>query len=88
VLNARLSGHTKVQCGRCGKGFEQTLDLPLALTLSDRIVETKDDLDIIEFLDGMVDITYILLSEVNSIKSEYHQCSECRTNDEAFEMEF
>jgi len=88
ALIATLTGPIEVQCSRCGREFEQFLDLPLALTLSDQMAETKDDLDIIEFLDGIVDMTYILQSELNAIKSEYHQCSECQRDEEAFEMEF
>ena len=87
-LQGKLNGHTEVSCNRCGSTFELSLDQPLKLTISDQIVESKDDLDIIEFLDGMIDISYILESEINTIKSEYHYCGNCQESDEIFEMEF
>jgi hypothetical protein len=56
--------------------------------LSDQIVQNKDDLDIIEFLDGQIDISYILESEINALKSDYNYCGKCDNGEESFEMEF
>jgi len=50
--------------------------------------EDKDDLDIIEFLDGKIDLLYILESEITSIESSYHYCAKCDGNDEEFEIEY
>ena len=63
----------------------------LRLKLSDLISEDKDNLDIIEFLDGKIDVLYILESEINSIKSSYNYCDICdnnNNNDENFEIEY
>jgi hypothetical protein len=56
--------------------------------LSDLISEDKDDLDIIEFLDGKIDLLYILESEITSIESSYHYCDKCNNSDEDFEIEY
>ena len=88
ALHGKIEGHTEVSCNRCGSTFELVLDQPLNLTISDQIVESKDDLDIIEFLDGVIDISYILESEIITAKSDYHYCSNCEKSDEIFEMEF
>lgn len=87
-LKATISGDIELDCDRCGKTFSKCIDGDLKLSLSDEILKDKDDLDIIEFLDGMIDISYILESEVNLQKSTYNHCSECTSSDEDFEIEF
>ncbi|HHD73179.1 MAG TPA: hypothetical protein ENL02_04670 [Epsilonproteobacteria bacterium] len=88
ILQGETKGSIAVACNRCGASFNYEMSDPLRLTISDRIIESKDDLDIIEFLDGEIDISFILQSEINTIKSEYHYCKKCQKNEEAFEMEF
>ena len=83
-----VKGNIEICCNRCGTAFDTSMDSSLKLTISDQIVEDKVDLDIIEFLDGEIDISFILLSEINTLKSEYHYCDNCDNEDEAFEMEF
>jgi hypothetical protein len=75
-------------CDRCGQNYDYDLGSQLKLKLSDLVSENKDDLDIIEFLDGKIDILYILKSEINSIQSDYHYCVKCSDNDESFEVEY
>ena len=88
ALQGKIEGSVAVQCNRCGIPFDYTLSTPIKLTVSDRVVEDKDDLDIIEFLDGEIDISFILHSEINVLKSEYHYCDQCDEDKEVFEMEF
>ncbi len=87
TLDATLSGELVLDCDRCGASYRSNIDSALKLKLSDRVSEDKDDLDIIEFLDGKIDILYILQSEITSIQSTYHYCDSC-DNDDDFEMEF
>ena len=87
-LQGEIKGTVAVQCNRCGTSIDYLLETPLKLTISDQVIETKDDLDLIEFLDGKVDISFILQSEVNALKSAYHYCEQCEQNDEALEVEF
>jgi len=87
TLDALLSGNIELDCDRCGKTYLYNVDSKLQLKLSDLVSEDKDDLDIIEFLDGEIDILYILQSEITSIQSSYHYCNDCDNNDD-FEMEF
>jgi uncharacterized metal-binding protein YceD (DUF177 family) len=88
LLNGELKGSINLRCDRCAYEFEEKIELPLNLTLTDRIIETKDDLDIIEFLDGVIDIGFILQGEIISIQSSYHICAECRGDRGNFEKEF
>jgi len=88
TLDAQLSGSIEMSCDRCGDTYDYDMDNKLRLKLSDLISEDKDDLDIIEFLDGKIDILYILQSEINTFKSTYHYCDKCDNNDEDFEVEY
>jgi len=88
TLDSELSGNLELICDRCGAEYKYNIGSKLVLKLSDIVSEDKDDLDIIEFLNGKIDISYILNSEINSIKSSYNYCSECINSDEEFEIEF
>ncbi|RRS30849.1 MAG: hypothetical protein P794_05570 [Epsilonproteobacteria bacterium (ex Lamellibrachia satsuma)] len=87
-LDAKMSGNIVLICDRCGDTFVHDLNSKLQLKLSDQISEDKDDLDIIEFLDGEIDISYILESEINAIKGSYHYCTKCDNGEEDFEIEY
>jgi len=88
TLVAQMSGSIELSCDRCGDSYDYDINNKLRLKLSDLISEDKDDLDIIEFLDGEIDILYILQSEINTFKSTYHYCNNCNNNDEDFEVEY
>jgi len=88
ALVSRLHGAVSLICDRCGESYQKQIEMPLSLTLSDEMCKNKEDLDIIEFLDGMIDITYILESEINLQKSTYHYCPECDNSETILEVEF
>jgi uncharacterized metal-binding protein YceD (DUF177 family) len=88
LLDGRMEGTLPLICDRCGSTFEQRIDTPFKLTLSDVVSEDKDDLDIIEFLDGVIDMTYVLESEINAIEGAFHYCDSCETSEEALEIEY
>ena len=88
TLDAILKGNLELVCDRCGSIYQYTMDSALKLKLSDLVSEDKDDLDIIEFLDGEIDILYILQSEISSIESSFHYCAQCDNNDEILEIEY
>ena len=88
TLDATLNGDFDLDCDRCGDTYTYDMNTKLRLKLSDLVSEDKDDLDIIEFLDGKIDLLYILESEITSIESSYHYCAKCDDNDEEFEIEY
>ena len=88
TLDATLNGCFDLNCDRCGDTYTYDMNTKLRLKLSDLVSEDKDDLDIIEFLDGVIDVTYILESEINAIQSAYHYCDVCDNGDEDFEVEY
>lgn len=77
-LKGKLLGEIELICDKTGENFIQTLDNPLVLYISDGIWDTQsqsqkiDSFDVIEFFDGFVDLNYILESEIESIKLDYH----------------
>ncbi len=87
-LNGNLQGIINLICDRCGDEFKEDISSPLNLTLSDEVIETQDDLDIIEFLDGVIDIEFIIQSEIASIQNSYHICKKCESDKDEFEREF
>ena len=87
-LEGELKGATEVACDRCGEIYQYDMNSPLNLTLSDEVIETEDDLDIIEFVDGVIDLEFIVQSEIASIKNSYHNCKTCENDDKEFEKEF
>jgi uncharacterized metal-binding protein YceD (DUF177 family) len=87
-LEGNLEGQVKLFCDRCGEEYQQEMNYPLNLTLSDEVIETKDDLDIIEFIDGVIDLEFIVQSEITSVQNSYHYCNECENDEEEFEKEF
>jgi len=88
LLDASMEGSLPLICDRCGQSFDYVIETPLKLTLSDRVSEDKDDLDIIEFLDGVIDVTYILESELNAIEGAFHYCDACDGSEEILEREY
>jgi hypothetical protein len=88
TLDAQMSGCIELTCDRCGDTYTHKIDNRLKLKLSDLISEDKVDLDIIEFLDGEIDLSYILESEITTIESSYHYCDKCDNNEEDFEIEY
>ena len=88
TLDATLNGCIDLDCDRCGETYNYDMAGKLRLKLSDLVSEDKVDLDIIEFLDGKIDLLYILESEITSIESSYHYCDKCDNDDEDFEVEY
>jgi uncharacterized metal-binding protein YceD (DUF177 family) len=87
ALKGHLRGEIEFECDRCGKSFTLPQDQELCLKLSDSLMQTQDDLDIIEFLDGIIDIEYIIQSEIESQKALYNYCKDC-SDKEDYEIEF
>jgi len=88
ALKGNLAGEVGLTCDRCGDGYHYNMQSPLHLTLSDEVVETEDDLDIIEFIDGVVDLEFIVQSEIASVQNAYHYCKKCEESEDELEFEF
>ncbi len=79
MLDAHLEGAINLPCDICAENFDTILNEELKFLLSDGIFNGHDeDYDVVEFLDGMIDIDEVLSSEIESLKSDYHSCEECK----------
>jgi len=87
-LEGNLDGMLELHCDRCGEVYHYDMKSPLNLTLSDEVIETEDDLDIIEFIDGVIDLDFIVQSEIASVQNAYHYCKKCEESEDELEFEF
>lgn len=87
-LHAKIEGDLMLECDRCGEEFREAIGLPLDLRLSDRPLPIGEDLDTVEFLDGIIDITQLMESEISSYRSSYHYCPQCRDEEREIDLEF
>ncbi len=77
-LKARVYGQLELICDISGECYVENLDYPLVLYISDGIWDSQsqskslDDFDVVEFFDGFVNLSYILESEIESIRNDYH----------------
>lgn len=87
TLKALFSGKISLTCDRCAVEYIENINNNLELELYNKVVQDEHNLDIFEFLDGIIDISYILESEVNTIEGAYHYCPKCTNSEEALEIE-
>lgn len=78
LASGELKGVLSHFCDSCGKELEISIDESLELTLNDGATSAPD-LDIVEFYDGFIDLDELINSEIESIKSDYFYCRECKT---------
>lgn len=76
----QIFGNLESICDRCGKEIILELNYQVKLNLSDGIYEDQENelSDTIEFLDGKIDLAYVLESEIESFKSDYFYCENCK----------
>ncbi len=80
LLNAYMSGFIEKQCDVCAEEFKLPVDEEIKFFLSDGIYEDADnlELEVVESLDGNVDMEEVLASEIELIKCDYHSCENCK----------
>lgn len=77
-LKGKILGDIELICDNTGEEYIYHLDVPLVLYISDGIWDSQsqsrklDSFEVIEFFDGFIDLHYILESEIESIRSDYH----------------
>jgi len=91
-ITSKLSGTHDVDCCKCGKIFEISIDEKIEFLLSDGIYSSEntndDEFVIIEVDDHVVDFNEILHSELESLNSEYHICDTCKKNEKLVDIEY
>ena len=90
-INSKLSGNCDVDCCKCGITFDVPVDTDIEFLLSDGIYSSEsndEELVIIEVEDHFLDFNEVLHSELESLRSEYHVCDNCKSNDNLVEIEY
>lgn len=84
LLKARLEGSLEKPCDICAEDFELQVAEDVEFFISDGIYKGGDDieLDVVESLDGDVDMQELLHSEIELIKSDYHACESCQSKED------
>ena len=82
TMKARMSGKLRLSCDICAEEFEMNADEELELLICDGIYNGSEDadLDIVEMTDS-IDMDELLHSEIELIKSDYHSCEQCKTQE-------
>ncbi|WP_457745146.1 hypothetical protein [Sulfurimonas sp.] len=80
LLKANIVGPLVTECDICADEFIMKLDENVEFFISDGIYEDDNSisLDVVESLDGNIDIDELLNSEIELIKSDYHSCESCK----------
>lgn len=76
---SKISGEISCLCSRCGEEMSEFMDSELNLILSDGYYKNSaNTLDAIEFFGGEIDLDEIMNSEIESFKSDYFYCKNCK----------
>ena len=90
-LNSNIIGKLMVECCKCGEEHYINIDENQDFILSDGEFLSENAREgemIIEIENHIVDFDELLLSELESIKSDYHICSNCQSNDNFIDIEY
>jgi hypothetical protein len=90
-LNSTIIGNLMVECCKCGDEHYIKIDENQDFILSDGEFSSLDEREgemIVEIENHIVDFDEILSSELESIKSDYHICSNCQANGNYIDVEY
>jgi hypothetical protein len=86
-FNAKMSGTIKSSCYKCGDEIDLNIDETIDFIVSDGIYsDDRHEETVIEVEDNIIDFDQLIDSEITSINSDYHVCSNCDI-DNLFEKE-
>jgi len=84
-IDAKLKGILDLECYRCANEFQSDIDEEFSCIISDGIYKAEDNsLEdiIIEIDENMINFDDIIISEIESIKSDYNSCGKCNNIEE------
>lgn len=84
LLKGHLEGTLPCECYLCAKDFDLPVDEAIEFFISDGLYKDEDGsmIDIIEAVDGQVDLDELLRSEIELLKSGYNACEECSDSED------
>jgi len=80
LLKADLKGFVDTECSKCGEEFRLSLDEKVEFFISDGLYEDENniDIDVVESFNSLADLDELLNSEIELVKSDYHNCDNCK----------
>lgn len=89
-LSGDICGNTTIQCCKCGKDITLDIDEKVDLLISDGIYSSQNDEEdiVIEVENHIIDFDILLNSELESIKSDYFICDQCKISENLIEIEY
>ena len=90
-LHATLEGELLVDCCKCGETYAISLCEKQKFIVSDGPFLNQDEKEeeiVLEVDDHYIDFDDIVNSELESIRSDYHICQNCTTNNKFVDVEF
>ena len=75
-VELHLVAESTLVCDRCASSYRHPVDERMTLRVSDGCFE-GDDLDVIEMFDQQINFDAIVTSELETIRSDYHLCTQC-----------
>ena len=79
LLEATLRGSLDVDCYLCGESFAIMPNENVAFLLSDGVFHGQDETyDVVEMLEGVIDLDEVFDSEIALIESDLYACEKCR----------
>ncbi|MBT3279917.1 MAG: hypothetical protein HOF69_03455 [Campylobacteraceae bacterium] len=86
-FDAKMSGTIPSSCYKCGENMDLEINETIDFIVSDGIYsDDKHEETVIEVDNNIIDFDQLIDSEITSINSDYHVCSNCNSND-LFEKE-
>ena len=79
-----FEGNIELTCDSCSEEYQNSVNDEITLWFSDGEYSSSgnndDNRDVIEFFDGFIDFDEVIISEIESIKLDYHKCKTCEQN--------
>jgi uncharacterized metal-binding protein YceD (DUF177 family) len=78
LLKATLTGSIELDCYLCAESFSLMVDEVVEFYIHNGVYDGMDEeYDIVESLDGKINLEELLNSEIELIKSGYNSCEKC-----------
>ncbi len=91
-IKSEIDGIVEVNCCKCGTNFDIPFNEKIHFLASDGIYSSNDERDldkmIIEIDNNFIDFEEILQSELESLRSDYHECDSCSKDETTIELEY
>jgi uncharacterized metal-binding protein YceD (DUF177 family) len=82
LAHLKMSGQLKSICNSCGDEVIEPIDEEIEFLISDGVYNGfDDDFDVIEAIDGSIDLEEVVIGELELVASSYFHCGKCEDID-------